>query len=257
MEKENIWHGLYAGLAIVIISGFGDKLFFLNMIFGSINNFCYGFWVALSISEIMNLMNITLGQILKLYIDISILENAAIAIFCLLGALLIYKGIKIPEKMLIQNYEDERKLLINNKRKSKDNENIDNEDKKINESNHYKQIDIYDMERKFDEEDEIGLFNSWWEYLIIYFLSTIGDKSQIASIIISIKYNFISILNGTSIGIILLVFIAMIIGKFISRLLTNKQISIIGGIFFFLYALVFFIDRKMSINLDNLDDFKK
>lgn len=257
MEKENIWQGFYAGFAIVIITGFGDKLFFLNMIFGSINNFCYGFWVALSISEIMNLMNITLGKILKIYISISVLENAAIIIFCILGGFLIFKGIKIPERKLIQNYEDERKLLINNKRRIKDNENFDNEDNKINESNHYKQIDIYDMERKYDEEDEIGLFNSWWEYLIIYFLSSIGDKSQIASIIITTKYNFISILNGTTIGIILLVFIAMILGKFISKLLTNKQISIIGGIFFLLYALVFFIDKKMTINLDNLEDFKK
>jgi len=253
MEKENIWQGFYAGFAIIIITGFGDKLFFLNMIFGSINNFCYGFWVSLSISEIMNLMNITLGKLLKLYISISILENAAIIIFCILGAFLIYKGIQIPEKRLIQNYEDERKLLMNNKRKINI-ENIDNEDNKINEISNYKHIDISDMERKYDEKGQIGVFNSWWEYLSIYFLASIGDKSQIASIIISTKYNFISILNGTTVGIILLVFIAMIIGKFISNLLTNKQISIIGGIFFLLYALVFFIDKKMAIYIDN---FKK
>ena len=247
MEKENVWQGFYAGLAIVIVTGFGDKLFFLNMVFGSINNFCYGFWVALSISEIMNLMNITLGKILKLYIPISFLDNAAIIIFCILGAFLIFKGIKIPEKRLIHNYEDERQLLLNNKRKINDNDNIAKED---NEINNYNQIDIIDMERKYNGDYEIGLFNSWWEYLLIYFFSTIGDKSQIASIIISTKYNFISILNGTTIGILLLVFIAMIIGKFISNLLTNKQISIIGGIFFLLYALVFLIDKKLAININ-------
>ena len=109
------------------------------------------------------------------------------------------------------------------------------------------------MERKYNEENEIGVFNSWWEYLITYFFSTLGDKSQIASIVIITKYNnFISILNGTSIGIILLVFIAMILGKFISHLLTNKQISIIGGIFFLLYALVFLFYKKMAINIDDL-----
>ena len=71
----------------------------------------------MSISEIMNLLNLILGKILKHYIPISILENFAIIIFCIIGAILIFKGIKIPEKRLIQIYEDERKFLINNKKK--------------------------------------------------------------------------------------------------------------------------------------------
>ena len=80
------------------------------------------------------------------------------------------------------------------------------------------------------------------------FYASAGDKSQIASIIISSKYNFISIFNGTAIAILLLVLLAMILGKTISKLLTNKQISIIGGIFFLLYAAIFFVDKKISKN---------
>ena len=47
-------------------------------------------------------------------------------------------------------------------------------------------------------------------------------------------------------SLFLIVFIAMILGKSISRLLTNKQISTICGILFLLYALVFFIDKKLK-----------
>ena len=43
-----------------------------------------------------------------------------------------------------------------------------------------------------------------------------------------------------------LVFIAMIFGKSLSGLLTNKQISIICGLFFLLYALIFFVDKKLA-----------
>ena len=254
MKDHNFWQGFYAGFAVVIITGFGDKLFYINMVFGSINNFYYGFWVTLAISEIMNLMNITLGELLKKYVSISILENIAIVVFCILGIWLIIKGIKMTERRLIHNYEDERQFLLNQKKKNNSIQNNENEDYQINEDNNYKKIEINDLERGNIEQKEIGVFDSWWQDLITYFFASIGGKSQIASIIITTKYNFISVFNGTTIGILLLVFVAMLIGKFISNLLTNKQISIISGIFFLMYALVFYIDKKLVKNIKDFNE---
>ena len=88
---KEFWQGFYAGFAIIIISGFGDKLFFLNMLYASINTFCDAFWIALAISEIMNLFNISLGNLLKKYISISFMEYVAIAVFLILGIWLIIK----------------------------------------------------------------------------------------------------------------------------------------------------------------------
>ena len=244
--SKDFWQGFYAGFAIIIISGLGDKLFFLNMIYASINSFCNAFWVALAISEIMNLINISLGELLKKYISISVLDSIAISVFVLLGFWLIIKGIRMQERRLIQNYDEERKLLINNKNKNNLNENND-EEANDNDENNYRRIEIGGEEENAGR-NEIGVFDSWWKYFITYFFASGGDKSQIASIIISSKYNFISIFNGTAIAILLLVLIAMILGKTISKLLTNKQISIIGGIFFLLYAAIFFVDKKISKN---------
>ena len=254
MKDHNFWQGFYAGFAVVIITGFGDRLFYINMVFGSINNFYYGFWVTLAISEIMNLMNITLGELLKKYISISLLENIAIIVFCILGIWLIIKGIRITERRLIHNYEDERELLLNKKNKNNLIQNNKNGDNQINEDNDYKKIEINDIDRVTIEENQIGVFDSWWQYLITYFFASIGGKSQIASIIITTKYSFISIFTGTTIGILLFVFVAMLIGKFISKFLTNKQISIISGIFFLMYALVFYIDKKLLKNIKEFNE---
>ena len=65
LSNSDFWQGFYAGFTIIAITGFGDKLFFLNMLYASINSFCDAFWVALAISELMNLFNISLGHILK------------------------------------------------------------------------------------------------------------------------------------------------------------------------------------------------
>ena len=245
ISVNNFWQGFYAGFAIIIISGIGDKLFFLNMIYASINSFCYAFWIALAISEIMNLVNISLGELLKKYISISILEYIAIGVFTFLGIWLIIKGIKMPERRLIDNYEEERKLLINDEDKIDINNNEKEKEIKNIDENGYRNVEV--MEGEINQKGAVvGVFDSWLKYFITYFLVSVGDKSQIASILITTKYDFISVFNGTTNGILALVFIAMILGKSISRLLTNKQISTICGILFLFYALVYFIDRKIS-----------
>ena len=216
------------------------------MLYGSINSFCYSFWVALAVAEIMNLINISLGELLKKYISVPILEYIAIGIFVLFGIWLLIKGKRMPEKKLIQKYDEERELLLN----AKKDENNEIQNKENNNDKTYKQILAIENE-DVQKETTIGVFDSWWKYFITYFLASAGDKSQIASILITSKYHFISIFNGTVIGIAVLVFIAMVFGKTISKQLTNKQISNVCGLFFLLYALIFFIDKKLGNYIKN------
>ena len=236
--NSDFWQGFCAGFTIIAITGFGDKLFFLNMLYASINSFCDVFWVALAISELMNLFNISLGHLLKKYIQIWILEYVAISVFFILGVWLIIKGFAMKSKRLNVLYEEERNLLLESQKK---NYRIKEED-----DNDYRNIEIKDIYNNNNKEDNVGVFDSWWKYFIAYFLASVGDKSQIATILITSKYNFLSIFNGTAVGILVLVLIAMIFGKTLSGLLTNKQISIICGVFFLLYALIFFVDKKLA-----------
>ena len=233
---SNFWPGFYAGFTIILISGFGDKLFFLNMLYASINKFSQAFWVSLAISEIMNLLNISLGHILKRYISMDILEYIAIIVFLSLGLWLIIKGLVLKPKRMDIIYKEESRLLIDSQKKINNNEN--------DEDNNYKNIEI--KEGNNDEDNAIGVFDSWWKYFIAYFLASVGDKSQLATILLTTKYNFIPVFNGTAIGILVLVLIAMIFGKTMTGLLNNKQISIICGVFFLLYALIFFVDKKLA-----------
>ena len=240
-NDKDFWQGFCSGLTIIIINGIGDKLFFLNMIYGSINSFCHSFWVVLAISEIMNLINISLGKLLKKYVSIEILDYIAIGIFVFLGVCLIIKGLRMEEKKLIQNYEEEKNLIVNKEKKENDKEEINNND---NENNYKPIVVIENAENK--KEEPVGVFDSWWKYLITYFFASIGDKSQIASILLTTKYEYIPVFSGTTVGILVLVLLALIFGKSIAKMLTNRQISTICGILFLLYALVFFIDKKLK-----------
>ena len=169
------------------------------------------------------------------------MEYIAISVFLILGIWLIIKGFTMKSRNLNLVYEEERNYLLQSRRNNyRMRENEEN-----NDENNYKNIEIKDFNNDKIEES-VGVFDSWWKYFIAYFLASFGDKSQIATILITSKYNFISIFNGTAIGILALVLVAMIFGKTLSGLLTNKQISIICGVFFLLYALIFFVDKKLA-----------
>ena len=181
-SNSEFWQGFYAGFTIIAITGFGDKLFFLNMLYASINSFCEVFWIALAISELMNLFNLSLGQLVKKYISIWILEYVAIVVFLILGIWLILKGFSMKPKRLNLIYEDEINILIDNRKKNI--KRIENEE--LNDENNYKNIEIKDNIYN-KEEEVVGVFDSWWKYFIAYFLASVGDKSQIATVLITTK----------------------------------------------------------------------
>ena len=94
----------------------------------------------------------------------------------------------MKQKRLNIVYEEERNLLFDNKKK---NYRIKESDEK-SEDYDYKNIEIKDIYNKDNKNEEVvGVFDSWWKYFIAYFLASVGDKSQIATILITSKYNFI------------------------------------------------------------------
>lgn len=236
--NKYFWRGFYSGLSILFISGFGDKIFFLNMIYASMNPFCISFWTILSICELVNLMNLSLGQLLKYIISETVIHWIAIIIFLILGICLIIKGISLDDKKIEDRFieEKERNYLISQRNQ-------------INSSNSNDQENI-PLNRRYQSnsapESEIGVFDSWWKYLITYIFASIGDRSQLATIIITSKYDYLGVLTGTIVAVLLLVLVAMVLGKTVAKFLTIKQISIICGVMFILFAIKFFIDKEVK-----------
>ena len=229
---EDFWQWFYGGLSLVFIAGFGDKTYFLNMIYVSMNSFWEAFAVSLIVSEFMNIISICLGAILPYFINRDALDWIAILVFCIFGICLIVQGLQLKSKKLLQQ--------VNNNDEKKENENeVEND-----ENNNVKIKNIY-----FEEEieDDLTVFNSWWKYCIAFIIGELGDKSQIATIVITSKYNLSGIFCGTSLAQFLLVTTAVLIGKSVAGLLTNKQISIISGIVFLLFASVYLIDKLIYL----------
>ena len=194
------------------------------MLYVSINPFWEALVVSLTVSELMNMISIFLGKVIPMLISRDTLDWFAIAIFLFFGVVMLYQGLTEQNEQLLSaqvasanDCDDEEKLLQHqnvNKDKHDDNALTD-----------------------------LGTFDTWWKYCIAYMVGELGDKSQIATIVVTAKYNFTGVFVGTALAQLLLVMTSILLGKSISGLLTNKQISMLGGVVFILFALIYLVDK--------------
>ena len=71
-----------------------------------------------------------------------------------------------------------------------------------------------------------------------------GDKSQITAIALAANYNSLSVILGGSLAYIACIFIALVLGTLVQKVLNERALNIIGGILFIgfaVYMLIFSI----------------
>ncbi len=96
---------------------------------------------------------------------------------------------------------------------------------------------------KTEADEEKNFFDSFWAFGFTLIMAELGDKSQIAAIVIGATQNFYGVLIGTSLAHSLCTVIAIVFGKIFSRYVTTRQITIAGGFIFFIFAAFFLIGK--------------
>lgn len=245
-DKGNIgiYRGVIPGLSVVFISGFCDKTFIMNMIYASINPLYEAFLVSLTVSELMNLASLFLGKVLPYLVSPNVIDWAAIILFAFFGFGLLSQGIMMPSTKLSNEIQ-----VIN---KDKNIIEIKEEDGsviqpllKLKIESEQEGNKISQKEKDVDSDRELGVFDTWWKYSLAYMVGELGDKSQIATIVITAKYNIIGVFIGTALAQLLLVVTSLCLGKTIAVLLTNKQISIISAMVFLCFSLIYLLHKLL------------
>ena len=78
-------------------------------------------------------------------------------------------------------------------------------------------------------------------------LSELGDKSEISTVTIAAVYNLYAVLIGTMVAYFLTIIIATFLGLVIGKFLTEKMMTIIGGILFICFAIQILIIKIFGL----------
>ena len=198
---------------IIFLSELADRTFILVLIYASKLSWMPLLLTGLLSMGLMNILAITVGYLVPLLIVKGVVDWIGFFCFLLFGIFSINESINmestsVHDEMIKQKEEDEKSYKM-----------------------------LSDNENNNSNDENKGTFSTCLELFWFLCLSELGDKSEITTIAIAALYNFYGVLCGTMIAYFCTIIIATFLGNVLSHYISEKQMNLIGGIIFLLFAL--------------------
>ena len=206
--SESFFKSVSQSFTLIFLSELADRTFILVLLYASKLTWFPLLLTSLLSMGLMNILAIFLGYLVPLILVKDVIDWIGFFCFLIFGILSINESlnmeqITLHDEMLKEMEEDEK-----NYQKLPDN-----------------------------EEGNKGTFSLCLELFWFLCLSEIGDKSEITTIAITAMLNFYGVLCGTMFAYFCTIIIAIFLGHILSHYISEKQMNIIGGVIFLLFAL--------------------
>ena len=228
---QAFYPSLAQSFLVIFLSEIADRTFILVLIYSLKMHWLPLILTSMLSMALMNLLAIIAGYTIVLLIPRSIIDWLGFACFLLFGIFCVWEGIEMESKSIKEEYEEE-----------------------MTEQGKDYQL-VQDEENNIEGKEEHKKEKSTWILCVELFgflcLSELGDKSEISTITIAAVYNLYAVLIGTMLAYFATILIASFLGLFIGKFLTEKMMTIIGGILFICFAIqiliinVFFKEKNM------------
>ena len=221
---QAFYPSLIQSFLVIFLSEIADRTFILVLIYSLKMH-----WLPLIITSMlamafMNLLAIVAGYTVILLIPRSLIDWIGFACFLAFGIFSVYEGITMESKTIHEEYQEEMTEQGKNYQLANDEENNNNEANK--------------------EKSMWALCAELFGFLC---LSELGDKSEISTVTIAAVYNLYAVLIGTMVAYFACILIATFLGLVIGKFLTEKRMTIIGGILFICFAIQILIIKIFGL----------
>ena len=221
---QAFYPSLIQSFLVIFLSEIADRTFILVLIYSLKMH-----WLPLIITSMlamafMNLLAIVAGYTVILLIPRSLIDWIGFGCFLAFGIFSVYEGITMESKTIHEEYQEEMTEQGKNYQLANDEENNNNEAK--------------------NEKSMWALCAELFGFLC---LSELGDKSEISTVTIAAVYNLYAVLIGTMVAYFACILIATFLGLVIGKFLTEKMMTIIGGILFICFAIQILIIKIFGL----------
>ena len=200
--------GFTAALLLITVSELGDKTFFIGVIMAMRYPRRYVFIGAIAALIAMTVLSVLLGQFVA-FLPRKYTNYGAIALFLFFGAKLLWDAWRM-EELPDSDAIEEAETAIAQSRKNL---------------------------QRHPQGWAIVL-----ETFILTFLAEWGDRTQIATIVLAAANNPVGVTIGAILGHAICALIAVLGGKFIAGRISERKVTAIGGMLFFVFAGVSLIE---------------
>lgn len=245
-NKRSFKSSLITGFLLIFISEIGDNTFIIALIF----SLKFGMLKALIISSItlilLNAFWLFVGASLNLIMYDYLIKWGATCLFFVFATIMLIDGLKMDNKLIIDEVLEKEEEIEN---KMVESTKDDKEENKESKEQLLPKEEGKNVVTNTQESDVIHVKKgtlTWsiiWSYSMSLIVAECGDKSQITAITISAAYDFKGVLIGSSLAFFFAILIAVSIGQFFSKHVSEKMVVLIGAALFYLYAIDLLIEN--------------
>ncbi|MEB3249910.1 MAG: TMEM165/GDT1 family protein [Merismopediaceae bacterium] len=200
--------GFTAALLLITISELGDKTFFIGMILAMRYSRRWVLAGVVTALVAMTLLSVLIGQAIAFLPPIYI-HYAEIILFLAFGTKLLIEAWRMPATATSEVIEEAEETIEGSAK---------------------------NLQRN---PQPLGIF---FESFLLTFIAEWGDRTQIATIALAASNNVVGVILGAILGHTICALIAVMGGKWIAGRISERAITAIGGVLFFVFAGVAWLE---------------
>jgi len=229
--------GFWSSLAMIIVSEIGDKTFFIAAIL-AMKHSRFIVWLGAGFALlVMTVMAVLFGSIILTVIPQQVTHYGAGLLFLVFAIKLLYEGNQMKGGEASDELREVEEELLKKKKQDSDTKDVelgmlvaaDDDDGDGDGSKSKKHA-----KHRCDLAILIRAF-------LMTFVSEIGDRSQITTIVLAAHKSPYGVVLGASLGHAICTAIAVIGGKFLASRISEKNVTLIGGLLFLIFAVETFL----------------
>ena len=197
-----------AALLLITISELGDKTFFIGMILAMRYSRRWVLAGVVTALVAMTLLSVLIGQAIA-FLPPTYIHYAEIILFLAFGTKLLIEAWRMPAMATSEVIEEAEETIEGSAK---------------------------NLQRN---PQPLGIF---FESFLLTFIAEWGDRTQIATIALAASNNVVGVILGAILGHTICALIAVMGGKWIAGRISERAITAIGGVLFFVFAGVAWLE---------------
>ncbi|MFM7383543.1 MAG: TMEM165/GDT1 family protein [Microcystaceae cyanobacterium] len=197
-----------AALLLITISELGDKTFFIGMILAMRYSRRWVLAGVVTALVAMTLLSVLIGQAIA-FLPPTYIHYAEIILFLAFGTKLLIEAWRMPAMATSEVIEEAEETIEGSAKNLQHN------------------------------PQPLGIF---FESFLLTFIAEWGDRTQIATIALAASNNVVGVILGAILGHTICALIAVMGGKWIAGRISERAITAIGGVLFFVFAGVAWLE---------------
>ncbi|GAB9463066.1 Isoform b [Globisporangium polare] len=222
---NKFWSGFVSGILTIWATEIGDKTFFIAAILSMKQDRVVVFAGAIGALIVMTVLSVVMGVVATKFLPPNVTHYLGAVLFVVFGLKMLYDSREMSAAGPSEELAEVEEELMGKKSE---------EEAEQTETGQAKSAG-----GKSSASD--GMMQVFSQTFLMTFLAEWGDRSQIATVTLSATKDAFGVTLGAILGHSMCTGIAVIGGKFLATRISEKTVTLVGGVLFVLFALHSFI----------------